>query len=155
MGLCRKVNHDVQMFFFKQLIHSFAVTDVSLHKAEVRIIHNRCQCGQIACVGQLVQTDDPLIRILLQHMKHKVTTNKTGTAGNNNIHFLLPHLSKNNSIFRHSSQMFTIRRLSIGFCRFKQFFFINPLLVVSNFFRCRNHHILSILNCLNKGGRFH
>ena len=86
MRFCRKVHHDVRMFFFKQFIHSFAVTDISLYKAEIRFIHNRCQRGQIACVGQLVQADDPVIRILLQHMEYKVTTNKTSTAGNNNIH---------------------------------------------------------------------
>ena len=88
MRLCRKVDHDVWMFFFKQFIHCFAVTDISLHEAEIRVIHNRGQCGQIACIGQLVQTDDSIIRILLQHVEHKVTTNKTRTAGNNNIHDL-------------------------------------------------------------------
>ena len=88
MRLCRKVDHYVRMFFFKQFIHSFAVTNISLHEAEVRIIHNRRQCGQIACIGQLVQADDPIVRILLQHVEHKVTTNKTSTAGNNNIHDL-------------------------------------------------------------------
>ena len=88
MRFCRKVDHDVRMFFFKQFIHCFAVADICLHKAEIRVIHNRCQCGQIACVGQLVQTDDSVIRILLQHVKHKVTTNKTSAAGNNNIHDL-------------------------------------------------------------------
>ena len=88
MRFCRKVDHDVRMFFFKQLIHSLAVADISLHKTEIRIIHNRCQRGQIACVGQFIQTDDSVIRILLQHVEHKVTTNKTSTAGNNNIHDL-------------------------------------------------------------------
>ena len=86
MRFCRKVNHDVRMFFFKQFIHSFAVADICLYEAEIRVIHNRGQCGQIACIGQLVQTDDSVIRILLQHVEHKVTTNKTSTAGNNNIH---------------------------------------------------------------------
>ena len=88
MRFCRKVDHDVRVFFFKQFIHSFAVTDIRLHEAEIRVIHNRCQRGQIASIGQLVQADDPVIRILLQHMEHKVTTNKTSTAGNNNIHDL-------------------------------------------------------------------
>ena len=88
MRFCRKVDHDVRMFFFKQFIHCFSVADICLHKAEIRVIHNRCQCGQIACIGQLVQTDDPVIRILLQHMEYKVTTNKPSAAGNNNIHDL-------------------------------------------------------------------
>ena len=77
------------MFFFKQFVHSLAVADISLHEAEIGIVHNRCQCGEITCIGQLVQTDNPVIRILLQHVKHKVTTNKPSTAGNNNIHGLI------------------------------------------------------------------
>ena len=89
MRFCRKVDHDVRMFFFKQFIHCFAVADISLHEAEIRVIHNRGQCGQIACIGQLVKTDDPVIRILLQHMEYKVTTNKTSATGNNNIHDLI------------------------------------------------------------------
>ena len=88
MRFCRKVDHNVRMFFFKQLIHRFAVTDICFHETEIRVVHNRCQCGQIACVGQLVQADDPVIRILLQHVEHKVTPNKTSAAGNNNIHDL-------------------------------------------------------------------
>ena len=119
MRFCCKVDYDVRMFFFKQLIHCFAVANVGLYEAKIRVVHNRCQRGQIACIGQLVQTNDPVIRILLQHMEHKVTTNKTSTAGNNNIHSLLPRLLKNNSIFCHSSQMFAIWRFSISIRRFK------------------------------------
>ena len=37
MRLCRKVDHDVRMFFFKQFVHSLAVADISLHEAEIRI----------------------------------------------------------------------------------------------------------------------
>ena len=88
MRLCRKVNHNIRMFFFKQFVHCFAVADICLHKAEIRVVHNRCQRGQIACISQLVQADNPVIRILLQHVEHKVTTNKTSTTGNNNIHDL-------------------------------------------------------------------
>ena len=65
MRFCRKVHYDIRMFFFKQLVHCFTVTDVSLHEAEIRIVHNRCQRGQIACIGQLVQTYNFITRILL------------------------------------------------------------------------------------------
>ena len=50
------------------------------------MIHDRCQCGKIACVGQTVQTDDPVIRIFVQHMKNKIASDKAGTAGNDNSH---------------------------------------------------------------------
>ena len=62
VGLCRKVDHDVRMLFFKQLIHSFAVANVGLHKAEIRVVHNRCQCGQIASVGQLVHAERKMVQ---------------------------------------------------------------------------------------------
>ena len=54
MRFCRKVDHHVRMFFFKQLVDSFAITDIGLYKTEIRVIHNRCQRGQITCIGQLI-----------------------------------------------------------------------------------------------------
>ena len=86
MRFCRKVDHNIRMFFLEQLIDCFAVADVCFHKAEIRVIHNRCQRGQVSCVGQFIQTDDPVIRILLQHVEHKVAANKSSTASYNNIH---------------------------------------------------------------------
>ena len=90
MRFCRKVNHDVRMFFFKQFIHCFAVADIGLHKAEIRVIHDRHQRRQVACVGQLIEADNAVIRVFSQHVKNKIGTNKSGAAGNDDRHNLTP-----------------------------------------------------------------
>ena len=87
-----KVDHDIRMFFFKESVDGLTVCDGLFYKTEIRIVHNRSQSAQIARVGQAVQADNPVLRIVLQHMKDKVASDKAGSAGNNNIHKSLPFL---------------------------------------------------------------
>ena len=86
MGFRRKINDHIGMFFCKQRIHRIAVADIRLDKAEIILIHNRCQRRQIPSIRQLIQTNHPVLRMLPQHMKHKIRTNKPGTAGNDDSH---------------------------------------------------------------------
>ena len=81
MALRREVDHDVRMLLLEQLIHRLPVADVRLHKAEIRVVHDALQGAQVSGIGQLVQTDDPIIRILPQHVENKIASNKTGSAG--------------------------------------------------------------------------
>ena len=90
MRFCRKVNHNVRMLFFKQFIYSFAVADIGLHKAEIWVIHDRRQRRQVACVGQLIEADNAVIRVFFQYVKNKIGTNKSGAAGNDDRHNLTP-----------------------------------------------------------------
>ena len=90
MAFCGKVHHNVRMLFFKQLIYSFAVADIGLHKAEIRVIHDRRQRRQVARVGQLIEADNAVIRVFSQHVKNKIGTNKSGAAGNDDRHNLTP-----------------------------------------------------------------
>jgi len=76
------------MLLFKEAIHRLPVADIHLHKAEIRLIHDRCQGRQISRVGQLVQTDDTIIRILLHHVKYKIRTNKSGAAGDDDCQYI-------------------------------------------------------------------
>ena len=111
MRFCCKVDYDVRMFFFKQLIHCFAVADVGLYEAKFGLSTTGAaywtDCLHRQLVKQMIGNPDTS-----STYEHKVTTNKTSTASNNNIHSLLPRLLKNNSIFCHSSQMFAIWRFS-------------------------------------------
>ena len=81
-----EVHHDVRMLFLKELIHGFPVTDIRLHKTEVRIVHDALQRAQVACVGQLIQADDPVIRILAQHVKDEIASDESGAAGYDDRH---------------------------------------------------------------------
>lgn len=63
VGLGSKVDDDVRMFLLEQLIDTFAVRDIFLHKTEIRVVHDRSKRGQVAGIGQAVQTYDSVIRI--------------------------------------------------------------------------------------------
>ena len=86
MALGGEIHHHVRVFFLKELVHALPVADVQLHEAEVGVIHDRGEGGQVARVGQLVQTHDAVVRVLAQHMEDKIASDKSGAAGNDDGH---------------------------------------------------------------------
>ena len=85
-----EVHHHVGMLLLKKPIHPLPVADVQLHKAEVGGIHDRSQRGQIAGIGQLVQADDPVVRVFAEHMENEIGADKSGAAGHDDGHFSPP-----------------------------------------------------------------
>ena len=63
---------------------------VKFYKAELRVIHHVLQRGQVTRVCEAVHTDDPVLRMFLQHIKDKIGSDKTGAAGHNDIHQVFP-----------------------------------------------------------------
>ncbi len=92
MALCRKINHHIRVFFLKQLINCFPVCDALLYKTEIRAIHHWLQRGQVSGIGQAVQANDPIIRVFVQHVKNKVASDKSGSAGYDNCHIHSPSI---------------------------------------------------------------
>ena len=89
MAFRREVDHDVGLFLLKQLINSLSVANVGFDKAEIGVVHHALERRQIARIGQLVKADDAVVGILPQHMKNKVASNKSGTAGYDDRHSIL------------------------------------------------------------------
>ena len=81
-----EVHHHVGMLLLKKPVHALPVADVQLHKAEVGVIHDRSQRGQIAGIGQLVQADDPVVRVFAEHMENEIGADKSGAAGHDDGH---------------------------------------------------------------------
>ena len=86
MALCGEVHHHVRMLFLKQVIDGPTVTDVRFHEAEVGVLHDALQRGQIAGIGQFVHTDDTIFRVPVQHIENKIAADKSGTAGDDDGH---------------------------------------------------------------------
>ena len=86
MRLRRKVDNDVGLFLLEELVYALTVADVQLDKSEVRIVHHRFQCGQIAGIGQLVQTNNAVVWVCFQHMKNEIGADKAGAASYDNGH---------------------------------------------------------------------
>ena len=78
------------MFFLKQLVDCFPVANICLHETEIRVIHHGRKRRQIARIRQLVKADNPIVRVLLEHMEDEVAANKTRAASNNNRHCASP-----------------------------------------------------------------
>ena len=90
MRLCGKIYDDIRLLFFKKLINALSVTDIELDKAKIRLVKNRCQGGQVSRVGQLIQADDSVLRVLFHLIENKIASDKSGPAGYDNVHgFLL------------------------------------------------------------------
>ena len=83
---CCEVYNHIRMLLLEELVDCFAVSDAFFYKTEIWIVHDRSQGREIAGIGQAVQTDDPVIRVFFQHVENEVASDKSGTAGNDNIH---------------------------------------------------------------------
>ena len=86
MTLRRKVDDDIRVLLLKQPMNTRTVADIELDKTELRILHHAFERREIARIGQLVQTDDPVLRMSGQHVEHKITADKAGAACYNNGH---------------------------------------------------------------------
>lgn len=81
VALRREIDNDVWVLLLKEAVDGLAVADVRLDKAEIRVIHHRCKRGEVARVGQLVQTDNAVVRVFSQHVEDEVASDESGTAG--------------------------------------------------------------------------
>ena len=86
MALRCKVHDNVGMLFLKELFHGSLIRNVRLHEAEMVILHGLIQGGHVACIGQAVQADDPILWMVLQLEVDEVAANEAGTAGDDNGH---------------------------------------------------------------------
>ena len=86
MAFCRKIHHDIRLFFPEQLCHLLTVGNIPLDKPEVRIFQGRKQGLIISRIGQCIIADDFIIRSLFQHIVDEIAADKSGAAGYYYIH---------------------------------------------------------------------
>ena len=63
MTFCCEVDDDIWLLLFEKLIDALAVTDIQFDKAEIWLVHDALQRGQVPCVGQFIQTYNPVVRM--------------------------------------------------------------------------------------------
>lgn len=90
MRLRREVDDDVRLLLLEDAIDRTAVCDVRADELEVLLLHRRLERLKIARIRQLVDADDAVTRMLLEHVVDKVRTNEAGTAGHDDIHIYFP-----------------------------------------------------------------
>ena len=81
----------VYLILLHQFQHLVIVADICLDKYIVRLVLNVLQIRQVAGVGQFVQVDDAVFRILVHEQAYHVAADETGTAGNQYVTFECSH----------------------------------------------------------------
>ena len=90
VALRREVDDDVGMLLLEEFVDRLAIADVRLHEAEVGVIHHAPERGQIARIGELIQTHDAIIGILFEDMENKIAADKPRPAGDEDGHCGFP-----------------------------------------------------------------
>ena len=88
MALRREVDDDVGLLLLEEFTDRLAVADVRLHEAEVGVVHHAPERGQIARIGELIQTHDAVFGILFEDMKDKIAADEPRPAGDEDGHKL-------------------------------------------------------------------
>ena len=86
MRLRREVDDDVRLLLLEDTVDRTAVCDVRADEFEVLLLHRRLERLEVARIRQLVDTDDAVTRMLLEHVVDEVRANEAGTAGHDNRH---------------------------------------------------------------------
>ena len=84
MAFRGKIHHDIRMLFLENPVNRLPVADVRFAEAEVRLLHNRRQCGEIAGVREFIDADYPVFGVLLQEMENEIATDEPRSARDNN-----------------------------------------------------------------------
>ena len=95
VALGGKVDDVIEIVLLEQAFHQLLVADIALHEHMAGVALHVLQVFQIAGVGQLIQIDQQDLRVLFEHIMHKVGTDKTGAAGDQIFfhRFILPQFS--------------------------------------------------------------
>ena len=86
VGLGSEVHHRVRLLLLEDLIDGVPVTDVHLIEGKVGVLQRLLQRGEVARIGQGVQTDDPILGMVFQLKVDEVRTDEAGAAGQKNGH---------------------------------------------------------------------
>ena len=86
MRLRREVDDDVRLLLLEDAVDRTAVCDVRTDELEIILLHRTFKRLEVARVRQLVDADDAVARMLLEHVVNEVRANEAGTAGHDNRH---------------------------------------------------------------------
>ena len=85
MALSCEVDHTVDVVFLEDSHYSLKVADVSLDEGVVRFVFNVFEVGEVACVCQLVDVNDMIIRIFVHKKSYYVASDEPCAAGDDDV----------------------------------------------------------------------
>ena len=93
MALCCKINNNIRLLILKKLIYKFSVCYITFNKFESLFVHYRLKRLKITGISKLVQTYNLIVRIFVNHIMNKITSDKSGSSGYNYFHASIPPFS--------------------------------------------------------------
>ena len=72
MALGGEVDYSVDVVLRHQRLDCFVVANVGLHEHVVFLVLNVLEVGQVACIRQLVEVDDAVLRIFVHEQAYYV-----------------------------------------------------------------------------------
>ena len=94
MRLCRKVYDAVNLILLHQGKHEIEITDICLDKHIIRPILDIGKIGKVARIGQLVDINDTIVRILVYKQTYYMAADEAGTSCNDYVSLEVPKLLK-------------------------------------------------------------
>jgi len=82
MALGREVDDATDVVLSEQALDELLVADIALHEGVVGHTFTLSYVGEVAGVGELIEVDDMIFRILFAEVRNKVRAYESGTAGN-------------------------------------------------------------------------
>ena len=129
MGLRRKVNHNVRLLLLEKVKDKGSVRDIAAHKAVVLLVCDRRNALQIARIGQKIQVDDLVLRIVIDLILHEVAADKACATCHYYFHLSVlsaPFLLYQVLAVQNVSQVLAVLVLPHGLCRFRELLAGNP-----------------------------
>ena len=82
---CGEMNDAINLLFLHKLEKSIKIAYVHLHEPIVWLILYVLEIGEVTCIGQGIQIDDFIIRILVDEKTNDMASYESRATGNNNI----------------------------------------------------------------------
>ena len=82
-----EVDNAVDLFVLHELVERVEVAYVHLHELVVRLPFDVLEVRKVACIGQLIEVDNLVFRILVHEKANNMAPDKACTAGNDNCFF--------------------------------------------------------------------
>ena len=89
MAFGGQMDDAVHLLVLHQFIESVEVADIHLHKLIVRLVFDVLQVSEVSSIREFVEIDDVIVGILVHEEANYMTSDESGTAGNDNCSHIL------------------------------------------------------------------
>ena len=81
VALCRQMDDAGDVLLLHEGVDGIKIADVCAHKPIVRLVLDVLEVREVACVGQFVHVDDPVVRVFVDEEPYYMASDKSGSAG--------------------------------------------------------------------------